>query len=250
MAEVTYSLEPNSRIATFVIDTAGPVNTIGERFITDLEKATERANLDQARGVIIVSAKKSSFLDGANLKELLTDASLSAIRAVVRRFQESLAALAKSPFPVVAILNGQSALGGGMELLLWGCDHVCATASAKMGLPETNVGLFPAGGGTQILPRILGFKAGVDAIMAARISSAEDLAATGFVTVCAAGELGARSVEWIEAHQGLVNRNYDPNVQDPQPLSLEEKRQIVAAARARVRHIPSPALHPRCAGFH
>jgi 3-hydroxyacyl-CoA dehydrogenase/enoyl-CoA hydratase/3-hydroxybutyryl-CoA epimerase len=244
MAEVTYSLDPNSKIATFVIDTAGPVNTIGEKFISDLEKATEKANADKARGAIIVSAKKSSFLDGANLKEIITDASLSSIRAVVRRYQVALAALAKSPFPVVAVLNGQSALGGGMELLLWACDHVFATAAAKMGLPEINVGLFPAGGGTQILPRLLGFKAGVDAIMAARVSSAEDLAATGFVTVSPSADLQARSVAWIEAHQGFVNRNYDPNSSDPQPLSLEEKRQIVAAARTRYGISPNrPYIH-------
>lgn len=244
MAEVAYSLEPNSRIATFVIDTAGPVNTIGERFISDLEKATDKANADRARGVVIVSAKKSSFLDGANLKEIITDATPSAIRSVVRRYQEALAALAKSPFPVVAVLNGQSALGGGMELLLWACDHVVATASAKMGLPEVNVGLFPAGGGTQILPRVIGFKAGVDAIMAARVSSAEDFAATGFVTVCASHDLPVRSLEWIEAHQGYVNRNYDPNAQEPQQLSLEEKRQIIAAARTRYGISPyRPYIH-------
>jgi 3-hydroxyacyl-CoA dehydrogenase / enoyl-CoA hydratase / 3-hydroxybutyryl-CoA epimerase len=233
MPEVAYSLDANSRIAIFVIDTAGPVNTIGQRFISDLERATSKANQDRCRGVILVSAKKSSFLDGANLKEIITDATPSTIRAVVQRFQDSLAALAKSPFPVVAILNGQSALGGGLELLLWSCDRVFATASSKMGLPEVNVGLFPAGGGTQILPRVLGFKAAVDAIVNGRISSAEDFAASSFVTLCDASKLSGRAAEWIEANQGVVNRNYDPHVPDPAPLSADEKRQVIAAARAR-----------------
>ena len=63
MAEVAYILDRDSRIATMVIDTEGPVNTIGQRFVTDLEKATAQAVRDVVRGVTIVSAKKTSFLD-------------------------------------------------------------------------------------------------------------------------------------------------------------------------------------------
>ena len=43
MSEVTYIVDKDSMVASIVIDTAGPVNTIGQRFITDLEKATARA---------------------------------------------------------------------------------------------------------------------------------------------------------------------------------------------------------------
>ena len=46
------------------------------------------------------------------------------------------------------MLDAQTALGGGLELLLWGCDHVFATPGSKMGQPEVNVGLFPIGGAT------------------------------------------------------------------------------------------------------
>jgi 3-hydroxyacyl-CoA dehydrogenase / enoyl-CoA hydratase / 3-hydroxybutyryl-CoA epimerase len=233
MSEVAYTLDPSSRIATFTIDTAGPVNTVGQAFVADLERATARAILDGARGVLLVSGKKRSFLDGANLKELLTDATPGALRHVVQRFQEALAALAQSPFPVVAVLDGQTALGGGFELLLWGCDHVFATASAKMGLPEINVGLFPASGGTQILPKILGFKAAVDAILTGRISSAEDLAKTGFVTLGTSAELRAGAAEWIEQHQGIINRNYDPHYRATDESTMAEKEKILSDARTR-----------------
>ena len=119
MYEVAYTLDRSSGIATFTIDTAGPVNTVGQAFVADLERATARALADEVHGVMLVSAKKRSFLDGANLKEILTDATPGAIRHVVLRYQEALAGLGKSPFPVVAILDGQTALGGGFELLLW-----------------------------------------------------------------------------------------------------------------------------------
>jgi len=233
MSEVIYTLDPSSRIATFTIDTAGPVNTVGQRFIADLERATAKAVSDDVRGVILVSGKKRSFLDGANLKELTTDATPGTLRHVVLMFQEVLAALAKSPFPVVAVLDGQTALGGGFELLLWGCDHVLATASSKMGLPEVNVGLFPAGGGTQILPRIVGFKAAVDAILNGRVSSAEDYAKSDFLTLGASGELKEEAVRWIDGHQSVINRNYDPSSQSADQSTSQEKTKVLADARKR-----------------
>ena len=184
MSEVEYVLDREGMVATLIIDTAGPVNTIGQVFMTDMEKAINRANKDRVRGVIVASGKKNSFLDGANLKEVMTDASPQAIRLALIRYQDILAAWAKSPFAVVAMLNAQTALGGGLELLLWGCDHVFATSGSKMGQPEVNVGLFPAGGGTRTLARVVGFKAAVEMITTGRVSSAESFANPAFLTMC------------------------------------------------------------------
>jgi 3-hydroxyacyl-CoA dehydrogenase / enoyl-CoA hydratase / 3-hydroxybutyryl-CoA epimerase len=238
MSEVAYTLDRSSKIATFTIDTPGPVNSVGQNFVADLERATASAVSDGVSGVVFVSGKKRSFLDGANLKEFIISAAPGALRHVVLRFQEALAALAKAPFPVVAILDGQTALGGGFELLLWGCDHVFATASSKMGFPEINVGLFPAGGGTQILPRIIGFKPAVDAILTGRISSAEDLAKTGFVTLCASADLMTEAMKWINGHRGIVNWNYDPGYQSADRSTEEEKEKILSDARSRYAMCP------------
>jgi 3-hydroxyacyl-CoA dehydrogenase / enoyl-CoA hydratase / 3-hydroxybutyryl-CoA epimerase len=67
MSEVVYALDRDSGVATLIIDTAGPVNSIGQAFLADLERAIVRAGADQAKGVILTSGKKKSFLDGANL---------------------------------------------------------------------------------------------------------------------------------------------------------------------------------------
>ncbi len=72
MTEVAYTLDHSSRIATFTIDTAGPVNSVGQAFVADLEQATASALADEVSGVVFVSGKKRSFLDGANLKEFMT----------------------------------------------------------------------------------------------------------------------------------------------------------------------------------
>ncbi|MGC8660583.1 MAG: enoyl-CoA hydratase-related protein, partial [Desulfomonilaceae bacterium] len=233
MSEVTYGLDKSSRIATFVIDTAGPVNTVGQLFLADLEKAIQRAKLDDVKGVIIVSGKKKSFLDGANLKEILSGSTASIVRHVVLRYQESLAELAKSSFPVVAILDGQTALGGGFELLLWACDHVFSTADSRLGLPEVNVGLFPVGGGTYTLPKIAGFKAAVDLIAGGKVNSAESCSNAGFITICESRELESMAKQWLVSHYGIFNRNYDPDYCEADSLSLAEKREILDVARSR-----------------
>ncbi|MEW6348777.1 MAG: 3-hydroxyacyl-CoA dehydrogenase NAD-binding domain-containing protein [Thermodesulfobacteriota bacterium] len=231
--DVTYTLDRQAMVAVVTIDTDGPVNTIGQQFIMDLEKITAQACEDAIRGMIIVSAKKKSFLDGANLREIALGASLPAIRSVVTRYQEVLKGLAKAPFPVVAMLDGQSALGGGFELLLWSCDHVFATADCKMGLPETNVGLFPAGGGTRTLRNVVGFKTAVDMITTARVSQAQAFANPAFLTTCPAGELKPRALECLRELHGKPNRNHDPNYREPDPVSPDEQRIVLNKARAR-----------------
>ncbi len=233
MPEVTYTRDKETGIATFTIDTAGPVNTIGQQFMTDLERAVEQAIRDDVSGVLFVSAKKRSFLDGANLREVLTDATPPMVRIAVSRFQDILAHLATAPFPVAAILAGQSALGGGFELLLWACDRVFASPGSKVGLPETNVGLFPAGGGTQTLKRVVGFKTAVDMITTARVSSVETFAETSLFTLCEPGELTSKAMEWLQSNTGIVNRNYDPDHTEPDPLPDEEKQTILNKARFR-----------------
>ena len=233
MPEVKYHLDRDSMIATMAINTAGPVNTIGRQFLSELETAVARAGQDNARGVIFSSDKKRSFLDGANLKEILAGGVPQAVRSVVVRFQEILAALATSPFPVAAILDGQTALGGGFEFLLWACDHVFTTESSRLGLPEVGVGLFPAGGGTQTLRRLIGFRSALNMIMNARVNPARFFENTGFFTICAPGDLQARALAWLEENQGIVNRNYDPNYKEPDPIPDEEKQRILNQTRFR-----------------
>ncbi|MGO9122281.1 MAG: 3-hydroxyacyl-CoA dehydrogenase NAD-binding domain-containing protein [Desulfomonilaceae bacterium] len=233
MSEVDYILDRKNMVASFIINTAGPISTIGQTFMTDMEKAINKANKDKVRGVVLSSAKKNSFLDGANLKELITDASPQSIRLAVIRYQDILAALAKSPFPVVAMLDAQTALGGGLELLLWGCDHVFATPGSKVGQPEVNVGLFPIGGATCTLTRVVGFKTAIEMITTGRVSSAESFINPAFLTMCSSADLKPLAKGWIDENQSVINRNYDPNFQEPDALPDEEKQKIINSARLR-----------------
>ena len=111
MEEIRYRLDKETGIALLVIDAAGPVNTIGGQFIADLDDAARRAGKDGAAGMILRSAKIRSFLDGADLGEIRKDPSPLTLELLLRRFHQVLTTLATSPFPVVAVLVEQTALG-------------------------------------------------------------------------------------------------------------------------------------------
>ena len=75
MSEVRYERDGRSGIVTLTIDTAGPVNAIGAAFVGELFAAVGRAVGEQATGMLLVSGKPKSFLDGANLLEIRKNAS-------------------------------------------------------------------------------------------------------------------------------------------------------------------------------
>jgi enoyl-CoA hydratase/carnithine racemase len=89
------------------------------------------------------------------------------------------AGLRAVPQPVIAAVFG-FALGGGFELVL-SCDMVVAAEGTKLGLPETRVGLLPAGGGTQLLTRKVGVARAKELIFRARQIDAHEAQQIGIV---------------------------------------------------------------------
>lgn len=144
------------RVLTVWFDAADrAVNTLSAAAWDGLEAALDRIDADLPSGVVLASAKARSFIAGADLFELraLADEPLDAHLARGQRILDRLAAL---PVPTVAAINGD-ALGGGLEVAL-ACRFRLAAddPKAKLGLPETSLGLVPGWGGTFRLPRLLG----------------------------------------------------------------------------------------------
>ena len=233
MREIRYERDTEKNIAVFKIETAGAVNTIGERFITDLKEVGERANIEGVNGIILTSPRARSFLDGANLVEIMKDPSPINLKYLVLKLHEVLDGLAQSPFPVVAVLRGQTALGGGFETLLWGCDHIFATSGSKLGFPEVNLGLFPAGGGPETLKKVLGLENSLNIILGGKTMPAEFYADSGILTMVSEEEALQKAKQWIEDNKGIINRNYDPAWNEPFLLSGEKQRDIIKKMRNR-----------------
>jgi methylglutaconyl-CoA hydratase len=125
------------------------------------------------RAVIVTGSGARAFCAGADLKER-REMSLDDVRAMLVRYRTDLAWLSTCPVPTIAAING-AALGGGLELALL-CDLRVAAPHASFALPETSLGIIPAAGGTQILPRIVGAaKARELILLGSRLSAAEAL---------------------------------------------------------------------------
>jgi methylglutaconyl-CoA hydratase len=125
------------------------------------------------RAVIITGSGARAFCAGADLKER-AEMSLADVRAQLVRYRTDLTWLSTCPVPTIAAING-AALGGGLELALL-CDLRVAAPHASFALPETSLGIIPAAGGTQYLPRIVGSaKARELVLLGTRLSAAEAL---------------------------------------------------------------------------
>jgi enoyl-CoA hydratase len=142
-------------------------------------------------GLIIASAKDGIWLAGADLRELSqlpTDDEAPSYE-LVRAGHDVLDLMERLPVPTLAAIDG-ACLGGGLEVAL-ACDYRFAGThpKVKIGLPEVKLGLIPGWGGTQRLPRLVGFEAGLDMLVTGRSLNATEAEALGLIdaTVPSAG---------------------------------------------------------------
>ena len=133
------------------------------------------------RGLILVSAKKSIFVAGADLKTLLQGAKTDGMREFIERGQQVFNRLANLRIPTVAAIHGASA-GGGYEVAL-ACDYRVASdaPATRIGLPETTLGLIPAWGGCTRLPRLIGASDAAAVILKGKLYSAQEAFKLGLV---------------------------------------------------------------------
>jgi len=143
-------------VATVCLN-APPLNLLNTPVYEALDAAFRAMTEDDGvRAVILTGAGARAFSAGADVKEFARrQAEPSAWRRDLTRIHEIFTRIERCPKPTVAALNGL-AYGGGLELALT-CDLRIAAAEIRLALPEITLGQFPATGGTQRLPRLIGF---------------------------------------------------------------------------------------------
>lgn len=157
-------------------------NVFDEATIGELSEQLDFVENDASlRGLIIVSAKKSIFIAGADLKTLLRQAQTGEMRDFIAKGQNVFNRLAELKIPAVAAIHGACA-GGGYEVAL-ACDYRVASddPATRIGLPETTLGLIPAWGGCTRLPRLIGAEKAAEVILKGKLYSAQDAAKLGLV---------------------------------------------------------------------
>jgi enoyl-CoA hydratase/carnithine racemase len=169
---MTVRLERRGAAAIVTIDRPDQRNALSRQAVLDLGRiGRELAADDTVRLAIVTGSGDKAFCAGADLKER-AGMSHDGVREMLGLYASELAWLERSPFPTAAAVNG-AALGGGLELALT-CDLRLAQPRAVFGLPETTLGIVPGAGGTQRLPRIVGYPKAVELVLTgARIDAAE-----------------------------------------------------------------------------
>lgn len=165
MKNFFYQVEEEVAVITFNIE-GESVNTLAPHITQDFEAVMTRAASDAgAKAIVFVSGKEDSFIVGAKLKLLRSFKTAAEGSALSRQGQAGFERLDAFEKPVVAAIHG-ACLGAGLEWAL-ACDYRIATDSPKttLGLPEVQLGLIPAAGGTQRLPRLIGAQAAMDLIL-------------------------------------------------------------------------------------
>jgi 3-hydroxyacyl-CoA dehydrogenase/enoyl-CoA hydratase/3-hydroxybutyryl-CoA epimerase len=168
MSTIAFDIDGDG-IATLTIDVPGQsMNVIGPDFITDLDAAITRiASEEGIKGAVIASGKDSGFMAGMDLKFLgAMLASEEGARPapadifdkvfVLNQLFRRLETCGK---PVACAIEG-TCVGGGLELAM-ACHRRVVGDSPKtqLGLPEILIGLFPGGGGSQRMTRLMGVQA-------------------------------------------------------------------------------------------
>lgn len=212
-----------------------------EAMLAEVERASDDPDV---RAIVLTGGLPDVFVRHYDVGEILHAGAL--VRSGVSSPQDFESgvfgrltdAVAAAPKPVIAAING-ACMGGGFELAL-ACDLRIASRSVKaIGLPETRIGIFPGGGGTQRLPRIVGEAKALELILRGIVFDARGALKFGLVhevvrdslarALEIAAEIEGRGAEGIAAAKRLTRAALS------RPLSeglAEERRSFAEVLRA------------------
>jgi enoyl-CoA hydratase len=165
-------------IATLTFNRPEKLNAMSPEMTGELRQALEEISQDAAIRVLILKGEGRAFMAGADVKTFLGATPLS-IRRFMHRAHDFLFRLEALEIPVIAAVHG-FALGAGLEIAL-ACDFIYAADTAKLGLPESTLGIIPGAGGTQRLTRIVGKSLAKEIIMTGRMVDAGEARSAGIV---------------------------------------------------------------------
>ena len=172
-------VQDSSEVFTIIFNRPEKLNALTPTVYRELEGAVQTFAKSSARLCVLRGAGDRAFISGADIEHYV-----GITREAYTEFMEYghvvMETIRRTPKPFIAAINGY-ALGGGLEIALH-CDLVVASEKSKLGLPEALLGLLPGGGGTQLLPRLVGRIRANDLIMRGRFLTAKEAFDCGFVS--------------------------------------------------------------------
>jgi enoyl-CoA hydratase len=176
----TIKTDLSEGIFTITINRPDKLNALNKDVIEELGAALDEVYKNaEIKSAIITGEGAKAFVAGADITEF-TSLDASGGAALAKSGQDKVfSKIENAPKPIVAAVNG-FALGGGCELAM-ACHFRTASANAKFGQPEVNLGLIPGYGGTQRLVQLIGKGKAMELLMTADMIKADEAKVLGLV---------------------------------------------------------------------
>ncbi|MER1999347.1 MAG: enoyl-CoA hydratase [Lysinibacillus sp.] len=195
MEFLSWKVEDNVAIVTI---NRPPANALARQLIEELDGILDEIAADDSARVVLLHGEGRFFSAGADIKEFTNVKTGEEFSRLAENGQNVFEKLETFEKPVIAAIHG-AALGGGLELAM-ACHMRFVTESAKLGLPELQLGIIPGFAGTQRLPRYVGVAKAAEMMFTSDPIS------------------GVEAVQW-----GLANRAYADEELLPKSLEIAKK---------------------------
>jgi len=169
-----------------------PYNRLSMALIDALEKTVDEVEQDESvRAIVLRGAGDENFSVGADIREFGSAAASRGVQAFIEQRLHVIRSIETMSKPVVCAIRG-ACLGGGLEIAL-ACHFRIGAHGAKIGLPEVELGVVPAWGGTQRLTRTVGRARALEMMLLAKKLDADEAFEAGLLTrVCESEDLDAQ----------------------------------------------------------
>ena len=195
----------SNNIVTVTMDMDGPVNSMSDAFLPELEATLGNLEADADLAGVVLASGKSTFFAGGDLNMLcaVTEETVEAFFEGMCATKAAMRRLEMLHAPVCAAING-AALGGGLELAL-SCHHRIAwnDRSVQLGFPEVTLGLLPGGGGNVKAVYLMGLMAANEYIVEGKRVAPEKALASGLIDAVIEDkdELLSAAKQWLLANK-------------------------------------------------
>ena len=181
MSTANLQLRIQDQVAWIQIDRPTKLNALNRAVLEELNQVFSDLRTDTSvRVIVLTGSGEKAFVAGADIAEFSEFGPVEG-RALAQKGQDDVFTfIEQMNKPVIAAING-FALGGGLELAM-SCHIRIASANAKMGLPETSLGVIPGYGGTQRLAQIIGKGRAMELILSCQMLPADQALNFGLVT--------------------------------------------------------------------
>ena len=217
-------VEVSDGVGLLRLNDPGRRNALTGPLVEEIVAAVSRLEADPAVAALVVTGAAPAFCAGADLSDL--GATRESREAGLRAIYDGFLAVARSPLPTIASVNG-AAVGAGMNLAL-GCDVRVAGRRARFDTRFLQLGLHPGGGHTWMLQRIVGPQVAMAALLFEEVLDGGEAARVGLAWRCVDDDY------LLEVALGMARRCAEgpPELARRIKATVQRQHQVATAAEA------------------